>query len=355
MSSSLETLKQELLLQKDIITKKGGSVYVANQNPSPSEITAGINSIEMPDLTVTTATINDVRMGKTFYSGDFSMKTGVMPQPFTEEVVQALFSYESTATLTDTLYYTFHPTSTTVRTYMFYKNPHTAIITLADNTTSIESYAFYGAKNFTITNINDVPLTTLGQHSLHGMTGIDLENMWPTLTKAGSHCLDGTIYDNTCINLPALETVETYSFYSKDRKILTHIDFSKVKAANIELYSFANLIVNSDVTFSEHIQTLSAYCFYGGSFKTVTIPTNMKTVQDASFGGSGSHPSDIFQIKEFTFLAETPPSIGATFLYTEHLNNGCKIYVPDTAVETYKALPKLVNYVDYIFPMSQKP
>lgn len=78
---SLEILKQELLSQKDEIVSKGGTVTVASVNPSPSEITAGIKTIIVPDLTGATATVEDVILGKTFYSGNGTIKTGTKEIP----------------------------------------------------------------------------------------------------------------------------------------------------------------------------------------------------------------------------------------------------------------------------------
>ena len=357
MSTNLEKLKQELLLQKEVITSKGGTTIVANENPSPSEITAGIQSIEMPDLSQTTATINDVRTGKTFYSGDLFIKTGVMPQPYTDEVIQALFSYEDSATTTDTIYYTFPADTKKVRSYLFYRNPNSAHITLSENTEEICDYAFYSTDKFKILNINELPkIRILGTYALQGAVGIDHANLWPTLTNAGIHCLTNTIYDNTCINLPALKTIGSYSFTDTvQKRYLSHIDFSKVEANSINSYAFANLVVSGDLTFSKNTTVLSSYSFYKGSHKSVTIPATMKQVLDNCFGGSSSDATDTYKIKEFIFESETPPTIGTTIISTYHVDNGLKIYVPDTAVETYKAVPKLANYVDIILPMSQKP
>ena len=69
---SIDLLKQEILNQKKEIENKGGVVNVANLNPSPAEITAGIKTIEMPNFSSATATEDDVANGKTFYAGDSS-------------------------------------------------------------------------------------------------------------------------------------------------------------------------------------------------------------------------------------------------------------------------------------------
>ncbi len=56
--NSLESLKNELLLQKQAIESLGGKVIVANQNPSPAEITAGIKTI--PASAVATASLTSL-------------------------------------------------------------------------------------------------------------------------------------------------------------------------------------------------------------------------------------------------------------------------------------------------------
>ena len=74
--NSLEQLKKELILQKSEIENKGGSVSVANTNPSPSEITEGIKSIELTDFAKADASADDVLLGKKFYSGNKDLKVG---------------------------------------------------------------------------------------------------------------------------------------------------------------------------------------------------------------------------------------------------------------------------------------
>ena len=78
---NLEVLKLELLSQKTEIENKGGVVNVANNNPSPSEITAGIKTIVMPDFSSANATVEDVIDGKTFYAGNSEIKVGTKVVP----------------------------------------------------------------------------------------------------------------------------------------------------------------------------------------------------------------------------------------------------------------------------------
>lgn len=358
MLNSLEQLKQELILQKEAITSKGGTTIVANTNPSPSEITAGIKSIEMPDLSQTSATVDDVRMGKTFYSGDLFIKTGTMPQPYTDDILKGLFAYEKNRTNEETIYYHYPADATRVREYAFYKCPNKVEITLPTTITEISDYGFYSCPNFIITNINDLDkLTALGSYSLHSAKGIDHENLWPELLNIGTYSLTNTLRgQSTCINLPAVKTISSYAFYDTEQKIhLTHIDFSKIKVVTMNSYSFSNLVVDSDLNLPTSVQYINSYTFHKGSFNNVRFLSTIKTIGDHIFGSLNTDPKDTYQIKTISFEAETPPTFGTNFVSTNHVENGLKIYVPDTAVDEYKAVARLAPYVDIILPMSQKP
>ena len=76
--SSIETLKNELIYQKGAIESKGGTVLVAGTNPSPTEISAGIDSIQAANVGSATATPEDVLEGKTFFAGDNEIKQGTL-------------------------------------------------------------------------------------------------------------------------------------------------------------------------------------------------------------------------------------------------------------------------------------
>lgn len=74
--NSLETIKQELINQKQTLQSKGISVSVQNTNPSPTEITSALANV--PNLTLATAQEEDVALGKTFYAQNGELKTGSM-------------------------------------------------------------------------------------------------------------------------------------------------------------------------------------------------------------------------------------------------------------------------------------
>ena len=55
------------------------------------------------------------------------------------------------------------------------------------------------------------------------------------------------------------------------------------------------------------------------------------------------------------FESETIPStVGGDVFALQNIENGFKIYVPDTVIEEYKAIKNFSKYVNCIYPMSQK-
>lgn len=147
--STLTELKQELILQKTAIESKGGSVKVANTNPSPSEITAGINTIIIPYLSSSTATEADVLEGKTFYSMDSTLKTGTLNF---NEIINVFCPFLDTG---DTMAFTFPEGVKTIQPYLFYKNPRKLTITFNSDLEEIGSNAFTEA-DVTLTNFHDL-------------------------------------------------------------------------------------------------------------------------------------------------------------------------------------------------------
>ncbi len=149
--NNIETLKQELLNQKTAIEAKGGRVIVAHTNPSPSEITAGINTITAgTDLSDADATCADVLSGKTFYAGDDVLKTGTFVG-MGEEELRALFYTGKTATH-DSYNVTIPANTPYLRDYIFYNSPNPLTITLNDDLEEIGSHMVANNVVNTVTN-----------------------------------------------------------------------------------------------------------------------------------------------------------------------------------------------------------
>ncbi len=358
MSSNIEALKNELIQQKALIEKKGGVILQANSNPSPSEITQGIESITMPDIKSATATEYDVLVGKTFYAGDFELKTGVMSPSISNDDINYMFIYPTTSVVSDKqFYYTFPESQTQVRRYLFNENPNKIQITLPTSLVLVNQYAFNNCINFTWTNINSIEnVKTIENYGMKNVRGIDGECFFPNLQTIQLRGMSGTLKGNTYLNLPPLSTIHTYALAEDaERTTLKNIDFSKITASALGSYAFQYVKATCDFTPPECLKTINSYCFYRGGFNNVTIPSTCTTIGDYSFGSADGDAAEPYEMKTFTFESEVPPKIGFKFLSRYHVQNGCQIYVPDTALEEYKAISNMSTYLDIIHPMSERP
>jgi len=83
------------------------------------------------------------------------------------------------------------------------------------------------------------------------------------------------------------------------------------------------------------------------NLKTIIIQESVDNILDSVF-------INCITLQIVEFKSTTPPTI-----WNSNLFDGCpntfKIYVPDSAVDTYKAVTQLSAFVDRILPVSQKP
>jgi len=362
METNLKELKNELLAQKTAIEEKRGTVIVKNLNPSPSEITEGIKSIETLkiDLTDATATEKDVSEGKTFYAGEsgLNIRTGTRKEGIVSEDITRLIFYNTSDTpSTDEIVYTIPSSLKEIKHYLFYSNPHKLVITLPLDIKKVNDYAFYKCKDLTFTNINELTsITAVGQHAFNSVKGIDYSRLWPTVKTLGSQCFIYTISEGDTINLPeTLTEIGTYCFSALDRTNINSIDLTKIKVKNIYAYAFSNLCGNCDLFFSPTVVQLASFSFYRSCFHNITIPSTITTVGDSFMNSSVTDPVSSYYLKTITFESEVPPTIGRNFVSAHNFTNGCKIYVPDSAVDVYKSLSNLAFCVEHIKPLSEKP
>lgn len=354
---SLDTLKNELLTQKQIIEQKSGVVEVANLNPSPSEITAGLKTIPSFDLTESTATVEDVAQGKTFYSGNAILKTGTATM--NPKIMNALFMVDSNEIIyNDEIFYTVPEGTDVIRQQKFYENKHKVNFTFNTDVKEIGAYSFYNASNFTFTNFGDLQSVDLiGERAFFkcSMEGTNFGVMPDSLTNVGPYAFGECAYENMDIRLsPNLKAFSTAAFYYNGSKVTVRsLDMSVYPLATLPSYCFYGLYFNCDFVVPTTVTTVSTYFNYAGCFKNIYI-NNGLTLKNYAFGSYGSEPVSNYFTESVVFLGETPPSIGTKVFARQLKEIGFKIYVPDTAVEEYKAVSTLAEYADYIHPMSER-
>lgn len=355
---NFELLKEELKNQKKAIEDKDGTVIVKRINPSPSEITEGIKSIPIPDLSIATATELDVAQGKTFFSGNSSLKTGCAVGDI--EQTNALFMPKAqTVTHDSRMFYTIPEGITFLRSYIFYNNFNPITITFNSDVERIGDYAFHNAKNFIFTNFNELTkVTKLGMYCFQycGMSEIDTANLPSTLTSFGTSCLMDVGVENGNYKLPDnANDLGQSIFRATNRKFANNITLTNLQKTNsLSAYMTYNLAFNCDFTVASCVKTIGSYFNYNGCFKNIYIPSTVTTLNSYCFGGSNSTAVSNYYLNSVVFESETPPSIGTEVFAIHNIQNGFKIYVPDNVVEEYKALNSLKRYVENIYPISEK-
>ena len=354
--SNFDTLKNELLTQKQKIELKGGSVAVANAYPSPSEITKGIETIETPNFAMSNATVEDVRYGKTFFSGNSELKTGT--SLIDPNYVNCIFMCtEGVQSTEDTIYYEIPAGIKRLRPYKFYYNHNPIHITFNPELQYISDYAFYRCINMAFSGFENTVLKSIGENAFYeaSIAGFNYASLPDTVTQVGNTAFY-KYFDSefTEFRLPSNLTSPGVSMYGQiTRQYANSLDLSNCKVTSLTNYMFAYICFNSDLVLPDTIVSVGYGFNINGCFRNIVIPDGVK-LNSYCFGSDSTESVSNFYLQTVTFLGENPGTIGDCVFAIQNLQNGLKIYVPDTAVEEYKAIANLALYDDVIYPMSQK-
>lgn len=357
--SSIEQLKQELVTQKEQIEKKGGVVSVANNYPSPSEITEGIKTITGSDFSLATAVESDVKQGKTFYAGSPGVKTG--SAIFDGDAIHHIFmAPEEVQTTEENVYYSFPAGINKIKKYCFYKNFNKINFIFNADIQTIDEYAFYMTKNIYCSNFTSLTgLTRVNNYAFaySGLGGINLVDYPPNLTTC-----EGYIFLNTIENAPHITDIKVPSsitsmgvgMYKHSNRInINSLDISETSLTSLGDHMVYNIGFDCDLNIPTHVKEVGDYFNYGGSFNNITIPAGVALRGYAFYAPVAQAVSD-FHLKTVTFLSASHGTIGTNLFAQQNITNGFKIYVPDEAVDSYKAISNLSRYADCIYGISEK-
>lgn len=143
------------------------------------------------------------------------------------------------------------------------------------------------------------------------------------------------------VTIPAsVTTIGEHAFdWCQKLESVTISKNSKLTTIGTEAFSGCKSL--KEFTIPSNVTTISQEAFNGCSgLESVTIEENSKltTIEYKAFGNCTS-------LKEFTILTTTPPALGDQVF--DQLPSDCKIYVPASAVETYKTT--WANYAEHIY------
>lgn len=122
-----------------------------------------------------------------------------------------------------------------------------------------------------------------------------------------------------------------------------------VRSSDDCLYFFAPCSSYSSFTINGSVKKIAEKAFYNNeNLRSITIPTSVTNISTNILFNCPNFQSIIFD-------GSTPPTFASNTLHSGTTNNSFKIYVPDSAVDTYKAVANLSSYQDRILPLSDHP
>lgn len=287
---SLNILKQELINQKNLLDQKGFPVTTQHTNPSPSEITAAIESIGF-DFASANASEEDVAEGKTFYAQTGDLKTGTL-------------NLSQLQTLSDLAI-----------SMITGSQPVLIHIPTDSKYTHIRNYAYCNDfnANYTIDNHND---NLFYKHNL---------TLPSNITRAGvsafSHAnLTGKVtVPETCLELG------TYCFaYTNITEAEVHNGY---QLNNASAGTFAYCPNLRKATFYPPVKLLPANTFSTCSaLEEVYLPATLSDLQSSAF-------YKCYDIKLIKFAQTTPPTLSSSAL---KYSTSAVILVPYLNYSAYK-------------------
>lgn len=330
----LEELKHELLDQKKAIEERHGKVNVANINPSPSEITAGIKSIIPSDIDFGEVTVTpaDVKQGKKFVDASGKIADGT----FKDDLY--LFLYNPVKTVADPqeIDYTFPDDITIVKEGAFCQTPYKLNVWLNPLTTEIRDKAFDCSGRVTLKNLEEcTQLKLVHANACAAVKGVDMMNLPESITGINSYGFHNVLKNGESSGLkvpPKLAQVYDHIF-SIDSIVLldTLIMDYDMPIKNFSEQMLYGVGFNCDFTMPKAVKTLKFQCLYNSHFVNLVLPEGLTTLEEFALY-STSRPI----AETITFNSVAPPKFGTSTFNRAHASK-IAIYVPDSSVEEYQA------------------
>lgn len=316
--ADISDIAGQLIAQKNAIEQKGGSVSVARRNPSPAEITAGINSIPIPDFSEADAVESDVLLGKKFYSASRLLLTGTFSSGANEQMLRDIVERNPIN------YLPIPPFVTKIAKLAFYLALNISVNNpvIPNNITAIEEGGFQQCASLTGTLTIPSSVQSVGPYAFYA-TSITAFNWQSTQTFIPSYCF--AVAPITSVDLPEHITEV------KDR-----------------VFSLCDQLVSVNL---RNVTSVGGYCFYYNSkLKTVDIGPHITNFP------SGYQFQNCLQLNSLTIRATTPPAVNhASCFYNAAgaTSSTIKFYVPAGSVAAYKAAPIFSQHADRIFAIPE--
>ena len=354
--SAIEELKKELIKQKERIIAKGGTVVVENLNPSPSEITKGIDTISAVDFSQINVGSEDVSDGKKFYAQDGTLKIGT--NKLNQKMIEGVFMFEEN--VNDGQFYSYEIDSAIKKIHKsaFENNANNVTIKMHSNISEIGEKAFAGTDEFSFENFNDMSnLARIGSKAFYKskMGGVNVEEFCVNVQEIGDSAFENADISYADFKLMSGILQMGNNVFRQDKTSYQNtLDLSDYKLSSTMEGTFYYQFFDCDFIAPPTLKTIGQYFNYNGGFNNIIIPETVMLLDDYCFGADEDKPVGYFYLRSVEFLAQEPPQIGVGAFAAQLANRDFKIYVPDDAVEKYKSVANLTAFINKIVPASQK-
>ena len=216
--------------------------------------------------------------------------------------------------------------------------------------TSVSVYTFYGCTGLKSVSLPNV--TSVGNYAFQGCTGLTGDLSFGSLTSLGTSAFQGCT-KITSVSIPLITTLSSSEFLgcsglvSVAAPLLSSSGTDSIRnCTKLERFNSQHTGV---CVFRPEGCRVGPWSFLGDTKLRVFV-----NVSNSGVGGFANNPWQGISVRCIKLLATDPPCYTATQLTnTTSITSTCRFYVPDEAVDTYKAHAAYASRASYIYPASE--
>ena len=320
----------------------------------PSNITTINNSAFVNCSLLTTVTLSEglTYIGDYAFQGCNSLTTINIPSTVTYIGKYAFDGCESLTTIN-------LPTNLTTLNQAVFRNCSKLESINLDNITSIDDNVFYNCIKLNNITLNN-NLTTLKDYTFYGcssLTNINLNNILVYGTHTFMNCSSlNVIFPNN-----AVVYVNTFNFVNSITLDTSNITTTLLKTG----FTSVSATYNTNIICSNNVEKLDTNVFRGTRIKSIDLGTNTSYLGNYALSQCynlkslyipsnvkyiGNYAFQNSSMSEIIFESTTPPTLGGYVVFDKLNSSNFKLYVPETALNTYKTYANYINVSTYIWP-----
>lgn len=229
--------------------------------------------------------------------------------------------------------------------------PNLATVNFGSNVENIPNYLCHGLKKITSISIPS-SVKYIGSNAFNGCTGLTSFTIPETVKKLNRYILSGCT-GITVLNYNAISCIRTDSetgetginttnnIWGTTSNLTTVNIGNQVQVIPCGFLGSTQSKVTS-ITIPSSVTTISYGAFYQSKLTSIDLPASVTSIGNQAFYGSSS-------LTSITIRATTPPTLDSSYSNTfPSTSQSYTIYVPSSAVNTYKTTSKWSNWASKI-------